>query len=208
MENGYRSAIAYADGGYVDSIGGGICQISTTLYNALLESELEVLTRSPHSMTVTYVEPGFDSAQSAGSKDLCFENSTQYPVYVEAWADGGKLYTALWGKDDRPANREVIYYNNILSRVGPGEPIITEDPNLPAGEQKWDQDAYDAIKVELYKQVKIDGQVVETTLLHTDRYKASPAKIRVGTGAPLEPAPEEGGDQGGQEGQENQENPG
>lgn len=208
VENGYRSAIAYADGGYVDSIGGGICQISTTLYNALLESELEVLTRSPHSMTVTYVEPGFDSAQSAGSKDLCFENSTQYPVYVEAWADGGKLYTALWGKDDRPANREVIYYNNILSRVGPGEPIITEDPNLPAGEQKWDQDAYDAIKVELYKQVKIDGQVVETTLLHTDRYKASPAKIRVGTGAPLEPAPEEGGDQGGQEGQENQENPG
>ncbi len=185
VENGYRAAIAYADGGYVDSIGGGICQISTTLYNALLESELEVVTRSPHSMTVSYVEPGFDSAQSAGSKDLCFKNSTDYPVYVEAWASGGKLYTALWGKDDRPSNREVTYYNNILSRVGPGEPIITEDPNLPAGQQVWDQDAYDAIKVELYKQVKIDGQVVETTLLHTDRYKASPAKIRVGVGEPL-----------------------
>ncbi|MCI8566272.1 MAG: vanomycin resistance protein VanB [Lachnospiraceae bacterium] len=209
VENGYRAAIAYADGGYVDSIGGGICQISTTLYNALLKSELEVVTRAPHSMTVSYVEPGFDSAQSAGSKDLCFKNSTDYPVYVEAWASGGKLYTALWGKDDRPANREVIYYNNILSRVGPGAPIVTEDPNLPAGQQVWDQDAYDAIKVELYKQVKIDGQVVETTLLHTDRYKASPAKIRVGVGEPL---PEEnGGEQGdpnmppeGQEGQEGQ----
>lgn len=206
VENGYRAAIAYADGGYVDSIGGGICQISTTLYNALLESELNVLTRSPHSMTVSYVEPGFDSAQSAGSKDLSFENSTDYPVYVEAWASGGKLYTALWGKDDRPANREVIYYNNILSRVGPGAPIITEDPNLPVGAQVWDQDAYDAIKVELYKQVKIDGQVVETTLMHTDRYKASPAKIRVGVGEPLpeENGGEQGdqGDQGGQEGQE------
>ena len=103
----------------------------------------------------------------------------------------------------------MIYYNNILSRVGPGAPIVTEDPNLPAGQQVWDQDAYDAIKVELYKQVKIDGQVVETTLLHTDRYKASPAKIRVGVGEPL---PEEnGGEQGdpnmppeGQEGQEGQ----
>ena len=118
IENGYGLGGAYVAGEVVDSIGGGICQISTTLYNALLESELEVLTRSPHSMTVTYVEPGFDSAQSAGSKDLCFKNSTDYPVYVEAWASGGKLYTALWGKDDRPANREVIYYNNILSRVG------------------------------------------------------------------------------------------
>lgn len=196
VENGYREAIAYVDGGYASSIGGGICQISTTLYNALLKSELKVLTRSPHSMTVSYVEPGFDSAQAAGSKDLSFENSTDYPIYVEAWASKGRLYTAIWGKDDRPANREVIYYNNILSRVGPGEPIITEDPNLPEGAQVWDQDAYDAIKVELYKQVKVDGEVVETTLLHTDRYKASPAKIRVGIGPPAEPAPEENGEGG------------
>lgn len=188
VENGYRSAIAYADGGYVDSIGGGICQISTTLYNALLEAELKVLTRSPHSMTVSYVEPGFDSAQSEGSKDLSFMNSTDYPVYVEAWASDstGRIYTALWGKDDRPSNREVTYYNNIISRESPGDPIYTEDPSLPAGVEIWDQSAYDAIKVELYKQVKVDGKVVETTLLHTDRYKASPAKIRVGTGAPVE----------------------
>lgn len=186
VENGYRSAIAYADGGYVDSIGGGICQIATTLYNALLESELNVLTRAPHSMTVSYVPPGFDAAESAGSKDLSFENSTDYPIYVEAWAEGGTLHTALWGKDDRPANREVKYYNNILSQVGPGEPIYTEDPSLPEGALVKDQDAYDAIKVELYKQVLVDGKVVETTLLHTDRYKASPAKYRVGTGAPAE----------------------
>ena len=190
-ENGYRSAIAYADGGYVDSIGGGICQISTTLYNALLKAELKVLTRSPHSMTVTYAEPGFDSAQSEGNKDLSFMNSTDYPVYIEAWASGGELHTALWGKDDRPDNREVVYYNEIISRVSPGDPIYTEDPSLPAGTTVTDQDAYDALKAALYKQVLVDGQVVETTLLHTDRYRASPAKIRVGTGAAEEPAPEQ-----------------
>jgi vancomycin resistance protein YoaR len=189
-ENGYRSAVAYADGGYVDSIGGGICQIATTLYNALLEAELKVLTRAPHSMTVSYVEPGFDAAESEGSKDLSFMNNTDYPVYVEAWASNGTLYCALWGVDTRPSNRTVTYYNNILSRQSPGEPEITEDPSLPAGTTVYDQDSYDAIVVELYKQVTVDGEVTETTLLHTDRYKASAAKIRVGTGGAAEQSEE------------------
>lgn len=196
-ENGYRSAIAYADGGYVDSIGGGICQISTTLYNALLEAELKVLTRSPHSLTVSYVDPGFDSAQAEGSKDLSFMNSTDYPIYVEAWASNGTLYCALWGVETRPSNRTVRYYNNILSQVGPGEPQITEDPSLPEGTVIYDQDSYDAIVVELYKEVSVDGAVTETTLMHTDRYAASPAKIRVGT-APVEESPE--GEESGENG--------
>jgi len=200
-ENGYTYGIAYANGGYLDSIGAGICQVSTTMYNALLKAELKVLTRSPHSMTVSYAEPGFDSAQSAGSKDLSFMNNTDYPIYVEAWAADGKVHAALWGKDDRDLeNRKVEYYNVILSNVPPGEPIYTEDPNLPEGKTVMDQSPYNAIKAELYKQVTVNGQVVETTLLHTDRYRASPAKYRVGTGAPEEPAPEEGG--------EGQENPG
>lgn len=185
VENGYRGAIAYADGGYVDSIGGGICQIATTLYNALLKAELNVTERYPHSMTVSYVDPGWDAALSAGYKDLEFVNDTDYPVYVEAWAKNGQLYTALWGKDTRPANREVTYYHTIISQTPPGDPIYTEDPTLPQGVTVQDQDAYDAIKVELYKQVKIDGEVVETIKLHTDRYSASPAKIRVGTGEVL-----------------------
>lgn len=190
-ENGYRSAIAYADGGYVDSIGGGICQISTTLYNALLKAELKVLTRAPHSLTVSYADPGFDSAQAEGSKDLSFKNSTDYPVYVEAWASNGTVHCALWGVETRPSNRTVRYYNNILSRVSPGEPVYTEDPNLPEGEEKYDQDPYDAIVAELYKEVSVDGVVKETTLLHTDRYAASPAKIRIGTGPAAEPSGEE-----------------
>ncbi len=193
VENGYASAIAYADGGYVDSVGGGICQIATTLYNALLKSELKVTKRYPHSMTVSYVDPGWDAALSAGYKDLIFENSTEYPIYIEAWAKNGELHIALWGKETRPENREVSYYHTIISQTPPGDPIYTEDPTLPLGVEVYDQSAYDEIKVELYKQVKIDGKVVETTKLHTDRYKASPAKIRVGTGpAAEETAPVEG----------------
>lgn len=188
-ENGYQSGIAYAEGGYVDSIGGGICQVSTTMYNALLLAEVKVVTRAPHSMTVSYVEPGFDSAQSAGSKDLSFRNDSDYPIYVEAYAKSGTVYCAVWGMETRSADRTVRYYNNILSKEDPGDPVITEDPSLPAGTIKYDQDAYYAIKVELYKEVSEGGKVVETKLLHTDRYQASPAKIRVGTKV-VEPAQE------------------
>ncbi len=185
-ENGYRGAIAYADGGYVDSIGGGICQIATTLYNALLKSELKVTKRYPHSMTVSYVKPGWDAALSAGYKDLIFMNSTEYPVYVEAWAKNGQLHTALWGKDTRPENRVVTYYHEIVSETPPGDPIYTEDPTLPWGEEVKIQDPYNAIQAVLYKQVKVDGKVVETIKLHTDRYKASPAKYLIGTGPAVE----------------------
>ena len=194
IENGYASAIAYADGGYVDSVGGGICQIATTLYNALLNSELKVTKRYPHSMTVSYVPPGWDAALSNGYKDLIFMNSTESPVYVEAWAKNGELHIALWGKETRPENREVSYYHNIISDAPPGDPIYTEDPTLPLGVEVIDQDAYNEIKVELYKQVKIDGQVVETIKLHTDKYRGSQAKIRVGTG----PAVEDGSSTDGQ----------
>ena len=190
--NGYASAIAYADGGYVDSVGGGICQIATTLYNALLKSELKVTKRYPHSMTVSYVPPGWDAALSSGYKDLEFLNSTDYPVYVEAWAKNGELYICLWGKETRPDNREVSYYEEIISQTPPGDPIVTEDPTLPLGEMVEDQSAYDAIKVVLYKQVKVDGKVVETIKLHTDNYKSSPAKIRVGTGPAAEGGTTEG----------------
>ena len=115
---------------------------------------------------------------SSGYKDLIFENSTEYPVYVEAWAKNGELHIALWGTETRPDNREVSYYHNIISDAPPGDPIYTEDPTLPMGVEVVDQDAYNEIKVELYKQVKVDGKVVETIKLHTDKYR--------GTGAPAE----------------------
>ena len=184
VENGYRSAIAYADGGYVDSIGGGICQISTTVYNAVLKAEFEVVSRSPHSMTVSYADPGLDSAQAESSgKDLCFTNNTEYPVYVEAWARNGRLYVAFWGTETRPDNREVEYYSEYTETyVYSGQVQTTYDPNLPYGTVTGVQGEYPKVTATAYKRVIVDGEVVSDEAMYTDTYRASIAKQTIGTG--------------------------
>lgn len=92
-ENGYAMAGSYLNGEVVDSMGGGICQVSTTLYNAVLRAELEVVERSPHSMTVHYVELSEDAAIAGTYKDFKFKNSTDYPIYIEGYTTSVKKIT-------------------------------------------------------------------------------------------------------------------
>ena len=80
-ENGYALAASYEMGKVVDSYGGGICQVSTTLYVAVLKAELEVTERYSHSMIVHYVDPSMDAAIAEGLKDLKFINNTDAPIY-------------------------------------------------------------------------------------------------------------------------------
>ena len=93
--NGYAMAGSYLNGEVVDSMGGGICQVSTTLYNAVLRAELNVTERSPHSMTVHYVDLSEDAAIAGTYKDFKFVNSTEYPIYIE----GCLLYTSPSPRD-------------------------------------------------------------------------------------------------------------
>ena len=92
--NGYHMAGSYLNGLVVDSLGGGICQVSTTLYNAVLRAELEVTGRSNHSMCVAYVPLAADAAiaESAG-KDFRFRNNMDYPVYIEGYVTQEKVIT-------------------------------------------------------------------------------------------------------------------
>lgn len=83
LENGYKTATAYENGRSVDSIGGGVCQISTTLYNAALYAELEIIQRQNHSMSVSYVKPSMDAAIAGTYKDLKVKNSYDTPIYIE-----------------------------------------------------------------------------------------------------------------------------
>lgn len=182
---GYHNATTYQGGRYVDAIGGGICQISTTCYNAVLLAELEVLERSAHSMTVSYVDPGLDSGQAYPSRNLNFRNNTDYPVYVEAYASGGTLYIGLWGKETRPANRTVKYYSRYSEEwVYGGVPSISYDPNLPYGYYQETQHEYPKVSAMAYKRVIVDGEVVSDEPLYDewDHYRATPTYAVVGTG--------------------------
>lgn len=195
--NGYQAATAYENGRSVDSIGGGVCQISTTLYNASLFAELEIVQRQNHSMTVGYVDHSRDAAIAGTYKDLKVSNPYDTPIYVEGYTSGKKLTFTIYGKETRPKNREIKFESKTLQWINPGDPIEEQDASLQPGQRVRVQSAHTGVKSELYKCVYVDGELQERTLLNKDSYNASKAIYRVGPAvtvpveAPVEPAPAE-----------------
>lgn len=154
-ENGYQSGGTMVNGVIEDSIGGGICQVSTTLYNALLKAEVQIDERHNHSMVVSYVSPGKDAAVSEdGGKDLVFTNNRETPIYIEGYTDGTNVYFFVYGVEDRPENRKVTFE-------------ATETYRKEYAEGGVEVDAY------LEKIVTIDGEEVSRVKLHTDHYEPS-----------------------------------
>lgn len=184
-ENGYYTAAAYENGQVVDSIGGGVCQIATTLYNAALRSELEITQRQNHSMIVTYVKPSMDAAIAGTYKDIKITNNYSTPIYVEGYTENRELYFTIYGKETRPANREVKYESETLGSTDPGAPTEKVDPSLAPGTRRQVQSAHRGLRSRLWKVVYVDGVEVERTLLHTDTYNASKAIVLVGPPAPV-----------------------
>jgi len=192
IENGYASAGSYANGQVVDTVGGGACQLCTTLYNAALLSELEITQRQNHSMVVGYVKPSQDSAIAGTVKDLKFKNSYETPIYIEGNVSGGTLTFTIYGKETRPANREIKFVSETLGVTDPGAPSLKVDPSLAPGAKVQVQSAHRGLRSRLWKYVYVDGVETEKEVLHTDTYMASKAIYRVGpelpAAAPAEPA--------------------
>ena len=180
-ENGFKSAGSYADGKVVESIGGGVCQASTTLYNAALAAELEITQRNPHSMVVGYVEPGMDAAIAGTYKDLKFVNNLNTPVYIEAVTEKKTITFRIWGKEIREKNRTIRYVPEILETLKPGEDVVTFDPDIQAGNGYIAQDSHQGYKVNLYKVVSVDGEEDERELVSYSEYAASPRYVVAGT---------------------------
>lgn len=180
VENGYALAGAYLNGKVVNSIGGGICQVTTTLYNAVLLAELEVTQRNAHSMIVSYVAPSADAAiaESAG-KDFCFKNNTEYPIYLEGFVKNKKITFNIYGKEVRDAGREVSYESEILEVINPTADIITADPGKPLG-YITTQEAHIGYKARLWKIVKENGKEVSRTIVNNSKYNLAPRSAVVG----------------------------
>ncbi|MCI8852380.1 MAG: hypothetical protein HFI31_04440 [Lachnospiraceae bacterium] len=177
--NGYEMAGAYLNGKVVDSLGGGICQVSTTLYNAALLAELEIVERFPHSMIVTYVDPSADAAIAGTYKDLKFKNTTNAPIYIEAGTDSNKVITfTIYGEETRPANREVKYTSTTLGTTDPGQ-VIIGDAGQGIGYYHV-EGAHRGVKAELYKRVYENGVEVSVEKVNTSSYMPSPRTITVG----------------------------
>ena len=147
VQNGYGMGTAYVDGKVVPDMGGGICQVSSTLYNAVLFSELGVVQRQNHSRYVDDVELARDAAIAGTWKDFVFKNTTDYPVYVEGITNGGQITFNVYGHETRDvAHRKVELSSVVLSREN-------------------------GSKAQLYKLIYENGVLKDKILVNTSTYK-------------------------------------
>ena len=196
--NGYATAGAYENGVVIESVGGGACQIATTLYNAVLLAELEVTQRQNHSMVVGYVPRSQDAAIAGTYKDIKFKNNYNSPIYIEGWTNSGTIGFTIYGNETRPSNRTIKYTSVVLSESYPEGNIVTQDPSMPEGTQKVTQNAYPAVSSQLWKYVYVNGTQTEKILINSDKYAGSPTRLTVGTGAAAAVSPDVTGEMPGE----------
>ena len=176
---GYKSAKIYSNGEVIDGLGGGICQISSTLYNAVLQANLEIVERRNHQFVTSYVPAGRDATVAYGSTDFRFENTRQYPVRIVATAKNGIATISIYG-----IKEDVEYTFDFTPKVIATIPYTTkyiEDSSLPKGTEKIKQRGVNGVQVETYITKMLDGKVISTTLLSKDTYNAMTQIVLKGT---------------------------
>ena len=179
-ENGYAMAPSYENGEVVDSMGGGICQVSTTLYNTLLLSEVEIVERYAHSREVSYVDPSMDAAIAGDIKDLKFRNNKETPIYIEAVLSDGNLRFNLYGKETRPAERTVEFESESLETIESDEKtyVATDDR---IGKIYTKGSGRTGLTAQLWKIIYENGEEVSRETVNYSQYSASGETIAVGT---------------------------
>ena len=165
---GFKTATVYSNGQVTTDYGGGICQVSSTLYNSVLRANLEITNRVNHTFTVGYVPIGLDATVSWGAPDFKFKNSRSYPVKIVATTSNKRLTISVYGlKEDVEYEVELVSY-----RTGtvPYSTVYTTDSSLGKGKTKVVQSGSNGATSVAYKILKLNGKEVSRTLLSKDRY--------------------------------------
>lgn len=176
---GYKTAKVYENGEVVDGIGGGICQISSTLYNAVLKANLEIVERRNHQFITSYVEEGRDATVAYGVTDFKFKNSRKYAIKIKASASNGVATIEIFG-----IKEEVEYQISFDTKTISTIPYIVkyiDDNTLKTGTEVVKQKGANGIVTETYLIKSLNGQVVSNTLLSKDTYSAMQRIVLRGT---------------------------
>ena len=181
--DGYKSAGAFMNGLLIDDVGGGICQVSSTLYNAVLYADLTVTQRQNHSYIVGYVQDGFDATVSYPLPDFKFKNSSDHPVRIECGVEGTTISFSLFGTQVGPV-KKITFTHEVKSTTAFNR-VTTEDPNLPTGTTNVSQAGRTGYTIDTYKTVQIGDGPKETVKIATNKYKAMEQIETIGTGPAL-----------------------
>ncbi len=180
-ENGYEMAGSYSGDEVVESFGGGICQVSTTLYNAVIRAELKVNERYNHSMIVTYVDPSADAAIAESSgMDFKFTNNLDSAVYIEGYTYNGSITFTIYGVETRASNRKVSFVSETLSETPSEGTKIKEDPSLAVGTVQTTA-GHTGYTARLWKVVTVDGVQQSKDVFNNSTYNMTPTYVKVGT---------------------------
>jgi hypothetical protein len=172
-KRGYKTAKIITDGKFTDGVGGGVCQVSSTLYNAVLLAGLKITEYHPHSLAVSYVAPSFDAMVNSGSADLRFINNTNNPIIIYANADGERLTIKIVGE---PTSEKYVRQSTVIGYIPAPDPEIILDekgefPDLYQGETMVLSYGKDGLKSEGHLVVIKDGKPVSVKKIRSDTYK-------------------------------------
>ncbi len=176
---GYKEAKVYSNGEVVDGLGGGICQISSTLYNTALLANLEITSRRNHQFVTSYLPAGRDATVVYGSQDFKFKNNRTYPIKIEASLNSGIVRISLHGlKEEKEYS--VTFETKTISAI-PYKTKYIDDSSLEEGTEKVKQKGTNGLVTETYKILNYNGAVVSKTLLSKDTYNAMQKVVLRGT---------------------------
>ena len=170
-EKGYKMAAAIAGGTTVDEIGGGVCQVSSTLFNAAAMADMTILTRHPHTWPSNYVEKGRDATVNWPNLDFSFRNDRTSPLFIVAWYQQRKCTVELYGASLGAGQSIDLATKVLYAMEPPDEPLYEQNPNLEPGTVQEKKKARTGYMVETYKVRKKNGKEVRRELLCTSNYQ-------------------------------------
>lgn len=180
-DSGYEAALVLVRGEPVEDIGGGVCQVATTLYNAILRAELDIVQRHNHSARVGYADIGFDATLAGTWYDLKFRNTTPQPLLITTEMRGGQLHISLHGYETRPAERTLRFISERTATEAPPPYKEIIDAALLPNERVLTLAAADGYTYEAFKLVYLHGKMVERVRVNTSTYRPLQGVVRVGT---------------------------
>lgn len=187
---GYKEAGAYAGGESVSQVGGGICQVSSTIYYCTLMANLEITARDNHMFPVSYLPLGLDATVNWPNLDYKFKNSSNYPIKIVSYVSGKTLYVEFHGTNERTDGHYFeLGYKTIGTTARPVEEKV--DPSLAPGQTKVERSGHDGITVNAYRyEYDANGKLVNTEHINKSAYRTQSRIIRVGPAAQPKPDPQ------------------
>lgn len=185
VKSGYSEAKVIVGNRFEPGLGGGVCQVSSTLYNAVLLAGMEIVERHNHGLAITYVPMGLDATVSYGTQDFQFKNVTSSPIYITAVTSGGELTISVYGNLKDKVNVKLLHY--IDGVIGYGE-TREVSPNLAPGQEKVESGGAVGYTSRAYRRfLDANGNVIKEELLSEDYYRPMNRLILVGPSGDVAP---------------------